>query len=114
MKYLQDDLELVERVARAIAVTLDPYGGPNPTWHYRGDARIAIAAMQPEMVTAHEAGRREGYAAGQAYMKEQAAECCDRLSYTPHTATATTAGVCARAIRAIPTSPGAATEAGHG
>ena len=113
-----DEAALVERVARAIAVTLDPCGGPNSAWQYRGDARAAIAAMQPEIAAAYEAGRRK--------MAEEAAAVCQAKSTNIRSVNtnrgrigatavygADVADKCAALIRAL-VQPGAATEAGHG
>jgi len=103
-----DEAALVERVARAIAVTLDPYGGPNAAWQYRGDARAAIAEMQPEMAAAHEAGRRAG-------LEDAIAACeTERQGWIQNGGGpgVIAAAECRKAIRAL-VQPSAATEAGE-
>ena len=104
------DAALVELVARAMCQWAS---GRNDLWRsWEGEADAAIAAMQPALDAAREAGRREGYEDGQIEMQGRAAEACDRLSYTPAASASTRAAMCARQIRAfslralIPATPG--------
>jgi len=76
---------------------------------YAGDARRAIAAMQPELAAARDAGRRAG-------LEEAIAACeTERQNWTEEGdgGGAWAIDDCRKAIRAL-VQPGAATEAGHG
>ena len=94
------DAALVELVARALH-DADQANYKEECVDYESCARAAIAAMQPALDAAREAGRREGYEDGQIEMQGRAAEACDRLSYTPAASTSTRAAMCARQIRAF-------------
>jgi len=85
--------------------------GPSQTERDRTRAmiRAAVAAMQPEMAAAHEAGRRAG-------LEEAIAACeTERQNWTEEGdgGGAWAIDDCRKAIRAL-VQPGAATEAGHG
>ena len=123
-----DEAALVERVARAIVRTPAPGGaaGLECRWVlWQGEARAAIAAMQPEMAAAHEAGRREGWEAGREAAAQihdaHAADCERHATRTPDGVWSNGPALGADAhnryasrIRTlIPPAPGAATEAGE-